>query len=73
MTETKKKTCYQCQHRRTIPGDCHTQCAFDWSKDKSNVPSGDTHAIRSGWWFFPWNFDPVWMKEQCPQFLDKES
>jgi hypothetical protein len=68
--------CYTCKHRRDIPGDCHSACIHPkvepWQegfKFISGVPTvlnikGSPHGIRSGWFMWPINFDPVWL-ENC--------
>ena len=61
-----KPDCYKCKHRRTIPGDCHTRC----DNTAANVV-GDSHGIKMGWFYWPYNFDPVWLKE-CDGFEKKE-
>ena len=33
---------------------------------------GNEHGIRSGWFNWPFNFDPIWL-ENCDGFEDKES
>jgi len=32
---------------------------------------GDPHGIKSGWFNFPYNFDPCWL-EECDGFTEKE-
>ena len=68
MSRTKKLTvhnqCYGCVHRRTIPGDCHTRCAYPWAKG-DNIPQGHRQGRQNGWWLFPENFDPVWHLDMC--------
>ena len=64
----EKKTCYQCEYRCTIPGDGHTMCAFQWNPKKQAIPEGASHGIKNGWWFFPFNFDHVWMIGECSEF-----
>lgn len=52
----KKPDCYKCAHRRTIPGDAHSECANRKAKVEGH------HIGRSGGWFmWPINFDPVWV------------
>lgn len=64
--------CYECAHRRTIPGDAHTRCNFDWrEKPASEVPVGDSHGVTMGWFTFPTNFDPVWGPDDCVGYLKK--
>ena len=67
----EKKTCYGCEHRGTIPGDAYSKCNFSWENSGIEQPAGAEHEIKSGWWFFPHNFDPVWMKEECGAFSAK--
>ncbi len=80
-----KPDCYKCQHRGTVPGDCHSRCTYPGTssdmfdmlmpenlvlKEKLNI-KGDVHGIRSGWFMWPVNFDPVWL-ENCDGFEGKE-
>ena len=37
---------------------------------KLNIQA-DEYGIRSGWFNFPWSFDPVWLKN-CDGFENKE-
>lgn len=39
--------------------------------DKLGI-SGDPHGVRSGWFMWPINFDPVWLKS-CNGFESKEN
>ena len=55
--------CYKCQNRREIPGDAHTRCA----KPDTDM-TGNPHGIRSGWFIYPWNFDPTWKTKLCSNF-----
>jgi hypothetical protein len=60
----KNHNCLKCVHRLTIPGDRHSRC--------NNVRAevvGDPYGIKSGWFNWPWNFDPVWLKS-CDGFSD---
>lgn len=58
--------CYKCVHRMDIPGNAHSRCNNHAAKVK-----GNPHGIRSGWFLWPLNFDPVWL-ESCDGFSDKE-
>jgi hypothetical protein len=60
---TDKPNCYKCVHRRTIPGDAHSRC----NAMKVAKVSGHEHGIRSGWFRWPLNFDPVWLLS-CDSF-----
>lgn len=62
-----KPNCYDCVFRQTIPGDAHSSCTNLQAKVK-----GDDYGKRSGWFFGPINFDPVWL-EECDGFEKKEN
>ena len=62
-----KNDCYGCKHKRDVPGNCHIQCVNPDPK-----MTGDHHGIRSGWFFYPLLFDPIWMTKQCANFERKE-
>ena len=64
--EMKKPNCYECAHRRTIPGDAHSRCNNLEAKVK-----GHKHGINSGWFRWPLNFDPIWLLE-CDGFSTDE-
>lgn len=83
--DKKKFDCYQCEYRGTIPGDAHSCCNYpgtstgilDYFSPKNppiakklNIRS-NPHGIRSGWFMWPVNFDPVWL-ENCDGFKKKE-
>ena len=61
-----KPNCIKCKHRRSIAGDCHSQCA----NYGANV-TGNPHGISNGWFMWPFNFDPAWL-ESCDGFEAKE-
>ena len=61
--------CKGCAYLRTIPGNCHIRCVFDWSKatadQLADAPRNDKpHVAR--WFSFPYNYDPVWGQDTCP-------
>ena len=66
MNETDRPDCYRCAHRRTIPGDAHTRC----NNHDAHVV-GNPQGIRGGWFRWPLNFDPVWLKS-CDGFSTSE-
>lgn len=72
MEKKKERTvmneCCSCKGRRTIPGDCHTMCA---TPDASMT--GSQHGIRNGWFYYPFNFDPIWKTAMCKNYVSKES
>jgi len=63
-----RANCIKCKHRRSIPGDCHISCV----KPDLNM-IGNSHGISHGWFFYPFNFDPIWMAKECSTFEEKES
>jgi len=58
--------CYSCEHKRSIPGDCHIQCA---NPDRNM--KGNTHGIANGWFMYPFNFDPTWKTKDCANYQEK--
>ena len=52
-----RDACYNCRYRRSIPGDAHSSCV---NMDAKTI--GDPHGINHGWFFHPFNFDPVWLR-----------
>ena len=58
--------CYSCAHRRTIPGDAHTNCG----NPDPNM-TGSAHGIKSGWFYYPLNFDPTWKTALCANYTPK--
>jgi len=60
-------SCYKCKHKRNIPGDCHIECVNPDLEMK-----GNPHGIKNGWFFYPFNFDPVWMAKKCSNFEEAE-
>lgn len=80
-----KPNCYQCNHRRELVGDCHSSCGhpaaspmvavlFMTGHSEFNIKQihirGNTHGVRSGWFNWPMNFDPIWL-EICTGFEEK--
>ena len=57
--------CYDCYYRNLIHGNCHSLC----SNFNAKV-TGDEYGIRKGWFFWPFNFDPVWLNS-CDGFKSK--
>ena len=58
--------CYSCKNKHNIPGDCHIGC----SKPDPNM-TGNPHGISNGWFFYPFNFDPIWMTKKCSNYEPK--
>ena len=55
--------CYSCAHKRSVPGNCHIQCA---KPDQSMT--GNQHGIDRQWFFYPLLFDPVWKDRICKNY-----
>lgn len=64
--KVKPPDCYKCVHRRKLLGDEHSECKSTTARVKGNAG-----GIRRGWFFWPFNFDPVWLVE-CTGFEAKE-
>lgn len=59
--------CSGCTYRQSIPGDCHSRCAFNWAESPHPIPSTSSQrALQQGWFLFPFNYDPVWGPDECP-------
>ena len=62
----KKPNCYECKYRGEVAGSAHSQC-----KNLNAKVKGSPHGIKSGWFLWPFNFDPVWL-ENCDGFKKKQ-
>lgn len=65
-TENKRPDCYKCVHKMNVPGSCHSRC----NNIEANV-TGHPHGIKSGWFIWPFNFDPTWL-QSCDGFSDNQ-
>lgn len=60
---TKRNECWNCKHKREVPGNAHIRC------DKPDKDmEGNSHGIRSGWFFYPMCFDPTWKEKDCSNY-----
>ena len=64
---TMNNECFSCEYRRTIPGDCHIRCANPDMNMK-----GAEYGIKSGWFFYPFIFDPTWKQKMCSNYKLKQ-
>ena len=86
MPDKTKPNCYECKHRRDIPGDTHSICHYPGTEaslldaflpqevrlaTRINV-TGHPHGIKSGWFTWPINFDPAWLLS-CDGFTPMEA
>lgn len=58
--------CYQCQHHREFVGYAHILCV-----NPDPEMTGNPYAIKKGWFFYPFNFDPCWKTKTCVHFSEK--
>ncbi|WP_097005348.1 hypothetical protein [Lacrimispora amygdalina] len=63
--ENMQGACYKCKSRGTIPGDTHSCC-----KNPLAFALGSEHGVSHGWFFHPFNFDPIWLS-YCDGFEAK--
>jgi hypothetical protein len=68
MDRKSYNECYDCKHKRKIPGNCHIACANPDPK-----MTGDPHAKAKGWFFYPGCFDPIWKTRLCSNFEPVET
>jgi hypothetical protein len=76
--------CYDCLWRKDAIGSAHSTCCFPGTKTgmldcfmKENLILSEvlniqasSHGVNKGWFMFPVNFDPVWLRN-CYGFTDK--
>lgn len=67
MNEETKPDCNNCAHKKHIPGNTHIECSNYIAK-----VTGDKTAMVKDYFFWPLNFDPVWLKS-CDGFENKEA
>jgi hypothetical protein len=65
--------CYTCKWRRPIPGNAHSWCAHPKTSAADELAiRGNQHGIQHGWFFWPIDFDPVWL-ENCTGYEEKQT
>ncbi len=57
------KECYNCIHKGSVPGSAHIKCS-----NPDPTMTGDPHGIKSGWFIYPYVFDPTWKTKMCDNF-----
>ena len=62
--------CRDCAYQDEIPGNCHIACAFNWSSEgRENIYYIANLTPRTRQWFrFPYNYDPTWGPDECPNY-----
>jgi len=66
ITKTYMNECHFCEHKRSVPGNCHIECAKPDPEMK-----GHPQGIRNGWFMYPPLFDPTWKAGPCSNYEDK--
>ena len=71
-----KPSCYNCAYRADVIGSCHSQCVngiaylLGEGVEPKPIVTGTPHGIENGWFFWPLNYDPIWL-ESCTGFVAK--
>jgi len=66
MTERNERNeCWSCKYKREVPGSYHIRCANPDPQMK-----GNPHGIKKGWFFYWFNFDPVWKTKLCNNYKE---
>ena len=66
-----KKRCNTCTHKREITNSHRITCNYYWENkhllSTSPASSQDIsdYAKTSGWFDFPYDFDPLWITSDC--------
>lgn len=67
--------CYECEFRgsNSDKGSAHSHCKLYWQykKHKDDFPKGNERAKEQGWFDFPYDYDPIWIEEDCERFMPK--
>ena len=66
MSETTTPKCYSCKWRCAMESNAHSGCLHpDARLRPSNLRiTAALQGIRGGWFYWPSNFDPVWL-DRC--------
>ena len=72
-----EKKCYDCKYRGGVAGSCHSSCKHPDNEGnflgnpKSLNIKADPHGVKSGWFMWPFNFDPTWLRN-CDGFEEEK-
>ena len=86
MEITIENNCYKCRYRGNVPGDTHSCCRYPENEtglldffsaiNQQNAEKfqirADRHGIEHGWFYWPINFDPIWLRH-CNGFTEKDT
>lgn len=78
--------CYKCKYRGDVPGVAHSCCHYPGNDtnlfsmfESANFLQAakldiraEKHGVMSGWFMWPVNFDPIWLRS-CNGFTPKDS
>ena len=59
--------CYKCKYRQKIPNSTNSECTC-LNRDKLNIEA-EQYGIDKGWFNWPNDFDPMWLKS-CDGFKE---
>ncbi len=65
--------CYDCKWQREISGGAHSRCGHPDARGTATAGiqamsiKANPYGVRSGWFNWPGNFDPVWL-DNCDGF-----
>lgn len=66
LEKTNRPNCYKCKHRSELSFSSHSSC-----KNENAEVIGNEYGKSKGWFYYPLNFDPVWL-ESCNGFEEKK-
>ena len=55
--------CFGCKNHEEVPGNYHIRC-----KKPDPEMTGNEHGKASGWFLYPFLFDPVWATKRCKNY-----
>jgi hypothetical protein len=67
----EKPNCYKCKYRSELVYSAHSECKHPLAIYEARAQilggtllnvSGSPYGIRNGWFRYPFNFDPTWLK-----------
>ena len=61
----RRNACYDCAHRAGVFDSAHSECRHPQRVDLTI--EAERRGQENGWFTWPWDFDPVWLRE-CDGF-----
>ena len=65
-----KPNCYMCEHRKDADNAEQSGMERSGCANESANVVGVFHGVQSGWFYWPDNFNPLWL-ESCDGFTRK--